>query len=72
MFHAAERRHAGPFWARHRRLAKNEPACITGMEGLTSSINHTWKCARDIDNIKIDTVSNFVFTVTSHKLKVYY
>ena len=29
MFHAAERRHAGPFWARRRRLAKNEPACIT-------------------------------------------
>ena len=29
MFHAAERRNAGPFWARRRRLAKNEPACIT-------------------------------------------
>ena len=30
MFHAAERRHAGPFWARRRRLPKNELACITG------------------------------------------
>ena len=39
MFHAAERRHAGPFWARRRRLAKNEPACITALPGCFYSVH---------------------------------